>query len=145
VDVAGPAVAELVAAVMLAKHGVGPVGYLPTVYYRAVSGHPMEQIHRRALRPGRKRYSAPRTRTNAGRPFSLRRTGLAGNVKDDSDSSLLPLSGFFIGARADEVAVVDPHLLDELELPAEAGTHEDEDDSSFHAIVLQDPSGSTGP
>ncbi|MEV7935732.1 hypothetical protein AB0O82_06265 [Kitasatospora sp. NPDC088264] len=42
-----------------------------------------------------------------------------------------------LGAEAGEVAVVEPHLLHELELPGQAGAHEDEDDPALRAVVLQ--------
>ena len=47
---------------------------------------------------------------------------------------------------ADEDAVVEPLGLDELELPFEVGTGEDEDDPAVDPVVLKvTPSGSIGP
>src|SRR4051812_36035341 len=42
-----------------------------------------------------------------------------------------------LGAEADEVAVVHPDLLDELELPGQARSQEDEDDAALRPVVLQ--------
>ncbi|MFA3843706.1 hypothetical protein [Streptomyces aureus] len=45
------------------------------------------------------------------------------------------------GSEPDEVAVVHPYLLDELELPGQARAHEDEDDAALDSVVFENTIG----
>src|SRR5262245_29873532 len=49
--------------------------------------------------------------------------------------------GILLGGVPDELPVVDPHRLDELELPPEVCAHEEEHEAPVLAVVLQDPLG----
>jgi hypothetical protein len=93
--------------------------------------------------PGRKQYSPPRVVMNRGSPFTRRRNGLRGMVKG-AGAVVGPDQRVLLGTEPDEVAVVDPDPLEELELAGDAGPDDQEGCAAVHPSSPM-ASGSWGP
>ena len=86
-----------------------------------------------------KQYSPPRLTTKSGSPVRRRRIGRFGMV--NSAAVLNADQRVPLGGRADELAVVDPLPLDELELPVQVRADEGEHQPAVGAVVLQHAGG----
>jgi hypothetical protein len=80
---------------------------------------------------------------NRGSPFTRRRNGLRGMVKG-AGAVVGPDQRVLLGTEPDEVAVVDPDPLEELELAGDAGPDDQEGCAAVHPSSPM-ASGSWGP
>src|SRR5829696_9130010 len=95
-----------------------------------------------ALRPGAKQYSPPRVTTKGGICCNRGRICRGGGGNGEAAGAVIrPDERILLGRSADEDAVVQPLGLDELELPLEVRSGEDEDDAPFGAVVFENSLG----